>query len=576
MRTCSMSMITLLALASPLARAEDLPPVTPGDWPMYNLDVRGWRYTAAEKNLSPENAGKLEEKWRFPPRGSKEFVGAIHATPIVVNGHVYFGTMARPAFYKLQPDGKLAWKFRIPLGSREGAFGKTEEKGVNRIVSAPGILSTALVAGRLVFFGDTAGVFYALDRSSGKMVWSINSKLDGFPGKHHANVFMSSPILADGKIIVGGGSHEHPYPLVPLYPCCTGRGFVIAFEPETGKIAWKYDVGPPPKKFKKPVIIEDARGRHVFTHGPATSSIWSAPSYDARLGMIFFGTDVQNSPRAPTPDNPRLDTEYSSAVIAVDVKTGRERWVTQINKGDIYNHSMSGYDPNTGIYKDLSIGDTPKVYDIPLAGHRIRVVGVGCKDGGFYVFAASDGKLLNSTPLYKGKPRFPLDPKPDKRMIALPSPIGGIQSGCATDGKRVFTNAIDWLRIGRALPDGGRVVCIHPDAEKEFWRHERPIIKPRSRGKIGDPVGSGIALGGGIACFTTTVSEQLVVLDAANGKVLKSKHIGTVWSGPSISRGRIYVGTGSILFLKKQMNGILYSFGLPGEDEVGRLGGGDE
>ena len=120
------------------------------------------------------------------------------------------------------------------------------------------------------------------------------------------------------------------------------------------------------------------------------------------------------------------------------------------------------------------------------------------------------------------------------------------------------------------------MVCIHPDAEKEFWRHERPIIKSRSRGKIGDPVGSGIALGGGIACFTTTVSEQLVVLDAANGKVLKSKHIGTVWSGPSISRGRIYVGTGSILFLKKQMNGILYSFGLPGEDEVGRLGGGDE
>ena len=260
----------------------------------------------------------------------------------------------------------------------------------------------------------------------------------------------------------------------------------------------------------------------------------------------------------------------------MDVKTGKERWVTQINKGDIFNHSMSGYDPNTGLYKDLSIGDTPKLYDIKVKDRKTRVVGVGCKDGGFYVFTASDGKLLNSTPLYKGKPRFPLDPKPDKRMIALPSPIGGIQSGCATDGKRVFTNAIDWLRIGKALPDGGRVVCLSPDAKKEFWRHERPVVNSRSSGKIGDPVGSGIALGGGIACFTTTVSEQLVVLDAANGKVLKSKHIGTVWSGPSISRGRVYVGTGSILFLKKQKNGVLYSFGLPGDDEVDRLGGGDE
>ena len=72
------------------------------------------------------------------------------------------------------------------------------------------------------------------------------------------------------------------------------------------------------------------------------------------------------------------------------------------------------------------------------------------------------------------------------------------------------------------------------------------------------------------------MSEQLVVLDVKSGKVLKSIHIGTVWSGPSISRGRVYVGTGSILFLKKQKNGVLYSFGLPGEDEVARMGSGDE
>jgi hypothetical protein len=91
----------------------------------------------------------------------------------------------------------------------------------------------------------------------------------------------------------------------------------------------------------------------------------------------------------------------------------------------------------------------------------------------------------------------------------------------------------------------------------------------------GDPVGSGIALGG-IACFTPTAGEQLVVLDAASGKTLKEFHIGTVWSGPSISRGRIYVGTGSILFLKKELTGTLYSFGLPGDDEIARMGAGSE
>ena len=67
-----------------------------------------------------------------------------------------------------------------------------------------------------------------------------------------------------------------------------------------------------------------------------------------------------------------------------------------------------------------------------------------------------------------------------------------------------------------------------------------------------------------------------MVLDATTGKKLKEIPIGTVWSGPSISRGRIFVGTGSILFLKQQTNGILYSFGLPGEDEIGKMGSGNE
>ena len=61
--------------------------------------------------------------------------------------------------------------------------------------------------------------------------------------------------------------------------------------------------------------------------------------------------------------------------------------------------------------------------------------------------------------------------------------------------------------------------------------------------------------------------------------------LGPVWSGPSVSRGRVYVGTGNILFspfdtkegyFPKRLTGTLYSFGLPGKDEVERLGAGDE
>jgi hypothetical protein len=179
--------------------------------------------------------------------------------------------------------------------------------------------------------------------------------------------------------------------------------------------------------------------------------------------------------------------------------------------------------------------------------------------------------------------------------------MGGLQTGCATDGEAIYTNGIDCPFIGTSAdpkksrfspPLGGRVVSISLDTTRENWRHERPKVEAvgGTREKpaftnVGDPVGSGIALANGVAYFTTTVSNKLVALDTATGKVLKEITLGPVWCGPSVSRGRVYVGSGNILFapfdpneayFPKGLTGALYSFGLPGEDEVSRMGGGDE
>jgi outer membrane protein assembly factor BamB len=88
----------------------------------------------------------------------------------------------------------------------------------------------------------------------------------------------------------------------------------------------------------------------------------------------------------------------------------------------------------------------------------------------------------------------------------------------------------------------------------------------------------------GVVYFTAVASGKLVALDAATGAVLREVEVGPVWSGPSVSRGRVYVGSGNTLFapgdgeafFPKRYTGVLYSFGLPGEDEVGRLGAGKE
>ena len=401
------------------------------DWPMYNHDVVGTRHNPGETVLDKSTARGLEEKWRFPAKGSNEEIGVIHATPVVVNGYVYFGTTTDPTFYKLTPDGKVRWSYRRP-GVRGGvAVGKTRFQPSN-----DGIMGSPLVTDDTVYFADTGGWIYALDRKTGAERWKRNSRAAGFPGAHPINVFFAGPFVARGKLIVAGGSLEQVVSALPFYKGNSGRGFVAALEPKTGEVIWKYDVGPKPEALKPPITIKDSFGDHVFYFGPGTSSVWSTPSFDAETGSIYFGTDVNTAPRRPTTDDPRPYTRESCAVIAIDIDKGAEKWVTQINPGDIWTNAMRSYDPEEGRYKDQAVGDTPKIYTIPVDGKPTKVVGVGCKNGGFYVFKATDGLMLEHTPLYTGPPTYPLAPEPDPSNARgyLAASAACRRAGKATDG----------------------------------------------------------------------------------------------------------------------------------------------
>ncbi len=590
-----MVMLGVMASASllaPIARAQ----ADPQDWPSYNRDVLGTRHNPAETSLNRFNAGQLREKWRFPAEGSGREIGVIHATPVVVNGCVYFGTASDPTFYKIAPDGKLLWSYRNPERGTKGVKPESLPRNTRFQSSPEGILASGLVVGDTVFFSDIGGWMYALDRATGAERWKVSTRAAEFPGRHDSNALFASPILADGKVIFAGGSLEQLYAGSVFYKGSTGRGFVVALEPKTGKVAWKYDVGPKPGRLDPPITITDSWGGHTFTSGPATSSVWCTPSFDAKSGTLFFGTDVNTAPRRPTADDPSLDTPESCAVVALSVRDGKPRWITKISPGDVWTNSMRSYDPKAGRYKDQSVGDTPKIYAISVGGIETRVVGLGCKNGGFYILRADDGRIVDHTPIYTGPPTYPLSPEPGPRMLALPSCIGGLQTGCATDGTTIFTNGIDALRLGSqekaldsgAPPTGGRVVGLSLDAKTERWRHERPKVaslggpppKPSYK-DVGDPVASGIAVANGVLYFTTVGSGKLVALDTSTGAPLKEIDLGPVWSGPSVSRGRVYVGTGNTLFsaadyeafFPKKTTGVLYSFGLPGEDAVDRLAG---
>ena len=524
----------------------------------------------------------------------------VHATPVVVNGFVYFGTTrSNPSFYKLTPSGELDWEYPIEsviTAEEEDPYILHGAEGVS-----DGVMNAALVHGDRVYFGTFGGQIICLDRFSGDEVWKIKTKKPPFPGAHGSNTVMSSPIMADGKLIVAGGGFEHRLGAAPDYPCCSGRGYVAALEPESGEVIWKYDVGPEPETFQKPIPMKAVDGTEKeYVAGPSTSSVWCTPSYDPETQILFFGTDTHNSPRRPTEEDARLYNKFSSAIIAIDACTGKHRWVRQLVANDVWNNSIPAYDPETGEYKDLSIGDTPKLYTVDVDGVSHDVVGVGCKNGSFYVLDRSSGEILVQTPTFRGPPEPDRIATKESRILALPSAIGGLQTGCAFDGSRVYANGMDWPGLAVSLsrqvamypPSGGRVTAITPSTLREFWRHERPKVRfvNQPDGVVfncGDPVASGIAAAGGLLFFTTNLSGKLSVLDASSGEQLNEFDIGPVWCGPSVSRGRVYVGSGNNLFrpwnaetaedspggfsLPKTEFGAVYCFGVAGDDEVAGL-----
>jgi polyvinyl alcohol dehydrogenase (cytochrome) len=449
-----LSVLCVTGLAASVGHASDREVASisqdPHDWPTYNRDVIGTRHNPAEQTLSTSNVSELVEKWRFPPEGSSK-IGIIHGTPIVVNGYVYFGTETSPTFYKLTPDGKVKWSYPPRADAK-----RNEPQPARAGLPVSGFINSPLVTDDTVYVGDLGGAVHALDRSTGKLRWRLETKTKPFPAAHPSNCVFAAPILADGKLIIAGGAFEHGVGAEPGNRGCTGRGLVFALEPATGQVIWVYAVGPEAKEFDAPVTIKDTWGERVFHRGPSTSSVWCTPSYDAESSTIFFGTDCHNSPREPTKDDPSLSTKHSCAVIALDARTGAEKWVTQINPDDVWNYALRGYDPVKGRYKDQAVGDTPKIYTIPVHGRPTKVVGCGCKNGGFYVLEAATGKILHHTPIYTGPPIHPPPGPPDldPRTLALPSTMGGLQSGCATDGKAIIPTASTSSAWRRASSDG--------------------------------------------------------------------------------------------------------------------------
>ncbi len=449
----------------------------PDDWPLYNHDLSGSRFNPAESVLRPEGLGSLGIEWQYPA------AGPVNATPVVVGDRVYAGDVTG-LFHAVATDGTPLWTAQL-----EG-----------------NVLSSALVTNRFVFIGTQSGNFYALEPSDGAVAWQAH------PNPHPLASIQGSPILADGRVIVPITTDEAFAAADPAYACCTGRGSVAAFDPDTGALLWhRY-------------LISDAEA----ANGAAGVGIWGTPTFDPESGHLYIGSG-QNYV-APA-------TDTSDSIFSLDVTTGETVWKTQVTTGDIWNFRI----PPVGENKDGDFGDSAKIYR---TSDGRRVLGIGQKTGTYWVFDADTGAIVAQREL-------------------LPSGVlGGFQTGCAYASGTLVTNGVNWPDLFvdpdnfRPPPTSGAVIALASDLTSELWRFETP----------GSPFMSGVALAAGVAYAVSSADGVLHAIDVASGAPLAQVTLAPAVSGPSVSRGRVFVGTGNLVIqsLPTSATGTITALGLGG------------
>jgi alcohol dehydrogenase (cytochrome c) len=336
------------------------------DWPTYNGDPRGNRYTTLAQ-INKATIQRLAPKWVFTFPGG----GQLQGTPVVVGGIMYV-TNPNECIALDAGSGRMIWQFKRPR--TVGITAGSANRGV------------AVVGERLFFETDNAHIL-ALNRFTGDVIWE--TPLEDWRKNYAAS---SAPLPAGNLIISGVTGGEHG-----------ANGFVAAHDQETGKEVWRFWTVPKPGEPGS----ESWQGKDI-AHGGAPT--WFTGSYDPDLDIVYWPTG--NPAKEYNGDERQGDNLYSDSILALDRKTGTLKWYYQFTPHDLW---------------DWDATETSVLVDTVWQGQPRKLMLQANRNGFFYVFDRRDGTLLLAKQFIKtltwasgiGK-----DGKPIKVTGQDPSPEG--------------------------------------------------------------------------------------------------------------------------------------------------------
>jgi len=337
--------VSALAVARSAAAAGRYPSAASGPadvagWSHFGADLAGTRHSGAAQ-ITPLNAPRLQPAWSFETAvgvrsgarlGSAMAEGAPgqkdEATPLLVDGMLVVCTPANVIVALDAEDGHELW-IHDPKVDAHGVYWQTC-RGVAH-ATLPGTDARAACHSRILT-ATTDARLIALDartgsRCAGFGIEGAVSLLDGLgevvPGSYYST---SPPTVAGGVAIVGAWVTDN---------VTTGQpsGVVRAYDVATGRLAWAWDVGRPPEQSAQPL----ADGA-TWTRG--TPNAWSIFSADEALGLVYVPTGNATPDYAGAHRNPAWEP-FGSAVVALDLKTGRLRWTFQTTHHDLWDYDVA-------------------------------------------------------------------------------------------------------------------------------------------------------------------------------------------------------------------------------------------
>ena len=318
----------------------------PAAWLMYSGDYSGQRHSPL-KQITPENAKRLAAQWTFQTETMARGRG-FEATPLIIDGVLY---STGPNDYAWAIDartGRMFWRYRreLPNNLTYGA-----SVPVNRGFG---------VLGDRLFLTTLDAHLVSLDMKTGSVLWDV--VLADYKIGHSATM---PPLVVKDKVIVGISGGDYPT-----------RGFLDAYEPETGKRIWRFWTVPAPGEAGSETW-PGLPDQHLRGGG----GTWVTGSYDPELNTLYWGTGN------PNPDYYGEDRKgenlYTCSLIAIDADTGTLKWHYQFTP-----HDLDDWDSN----------HVPVLADLSIGGQQRKVVMVANRNGFFYVLDRLTGKVILGKP----------------------------------------------------------------------------------------------------------------------------------------------------------------------------------